>query len=424
MRKLQFAALQLVSCALSSYFAYSSWERREEDYSGGADLLTALLWLAALNLAIQGYRAARFVLRVVCGCCSVATGAHLAALAQKAAKWVVSTVKGALAGGGAGAGGGHSCAHKARWLCYAAEEMPLCAVYALLWRSSVSGAISRGAAYSGGCILLQRHGAGAAALCLGVLLSLWKCAQAMLQLCFELVAEQLVKRFAGAQDGDGGGGGGRGEGCSFADVCVEVGHAAVHVGNLASSALYACQLLQEQAGQGGGGGGGGGDDDAPQGSSANANATTRSIAIASLVHASLHALCALASAARAYAMKRAARARAAGAGFFTSSEGEAESRLALWFRGLPLLWQHALSLLAQDAPQIALTLMALRSAGPSTRGYVSAVCSGLALAVRCTVMFVVMPYVARSGAALKAAAAAYRKAKRVGGIGSRMRLLV
>jgi hypothetical protein len=55
---------------------------------------------------------------------------------------------------------------------------------------------------------------------------------------------------------------------------------------------------------------------------------------------------------------------------------------------------------------------------------VSAVCSGLALAVRSTIMFVVMPYVARSGAALKAAAAAYRKAKRVGGIGSRMRLLV
>ena len=49
---------------------------------------------------------------------------------------------------------------------------------------------------------------------------------------------------------------------------------------------------------------------------------------------------------------------------------------------------------------------------------------GLALAVRSTIMFVVMPYVARSGAALKAAAAAYRKAKRVGGIGSRMRLLV
>ena len=115
--------------------------------------------------------------------------------------------------------------------------------------------------------------------------------------------------------------------------------------------------------------------------------------------------------------------RAAGAGFFMSSEGEAESRLALWFHDLPLLWQHALSLLVQDAPQIVLTVMALRAV-PSTRGYVSAVCSGLALAVRSTIMFVVMPYVARSGAALKAAAAAYRKAKRVGGIGSRMRLLV
>jgi hypothetical protein len=338
---------------------------RRRLYSGGADLLTALLWLAALNLAIQGYRAARFVLRVVCGCCSVSTGAHLAALAQKAAKWVVSAVKGALAGGGGGGGGGHSCAHKARWLCYAAEEVPLCVVHALLWRSSVSGAISRrggggghGAGYGGGSILLQRHGAGAAALCLGGLLALWKCAEALLHLSFELVAEQLVKRFAGAQDGDGGGVGG--EGCSFADACVEVGHAAVHVGNLASSAMYACQLLQEQAGQGGGGGGGG-DDDAPQGSSASA--TTSSIAITSLVHTSLHALCALASAAR----KRAARARAAGAGFFMSSEGEAESRLALWFHGLPLLWQHALSLLVQDAPQIVLTVMALRAV-PSTRG--------------------------------------------------------
>jgi hypothetical protein len=126
-------------------------------------------------------------------------------------------------------------------------------------------------------------------------------------------------------------------------------------------------------------------------------ANTRLIALVSLAHAAMDALYRALGLLQQQLAQRQARAQASGMQLLNGGVAEARSCEAgcvsaarARVAAIPPATRRLMALLLQDAPQIALTAAALRAqAAPTLVGYASAVWSGVALAVRVVVMFLI-----------------------------------